>query len=1394
MTAEDSREECRDQVVRLLGFLSDLLASRERSTRHLDAHPARLDVGRSTTVAVRPVAVAGQTVIELEPGAPGFDELSAMVGESHSHPETRELVLASGLLTVTSTDGDAGGSGAALVHDHLLIQEVLARRDPDTGTIRVGLGAGSAPITQDSRLLAGVDGIDLSRTVRFRSRFEALPSVIAPKTAELVDEWLARVDADPERVHMSVDASAAALVLRARTTTALADFYDAIGDRLRELSDEDVPIGLAQLVAPVEATERIEALSSSGAIAADELVADALYPLPSNVEQRDVLARLGADTGVVVEGPPGTGKTQTIANVVAALLAKGQRVLVTSEKAGALTVLRDILPPELRSLTVSTADITGDRFESMVSGVAEIGERKATYTESVGRAEIDDLVARREQAIDRRERALRALWELRRSETEIHEWVAGDYQGTAAQIVRACNADADLFDWLPGPIDGALPPLDTGEFGRLLGLLRTTREQTPRLSQRFVDLDAHLPDPATMDQICVRIAGRPVEPMVGSGSLMSILADTDSVRLLHVKEICDRLGVAAAEVGDFPATMVDMADRLLAGQAAHLWSRVIGLSPVIADAARRDRDLGARAVTVDGVRPGDGELFAAAAAYLRSGGRWRGRLRRSDEQRAVEESGVVATVDGRAATDERSLQAVADHLAVFDAVHHVQRVLADLHVPVDTSGSRSSQLNRLVLLDGQLGCISALLSARDELVRELEAISPGGPRPHSVARAAEVAREAGAIAAANDALLAEEELADRAYRLAAQLEKGPSPEGDALVSALANADAEAIRTARRAASRAHSEWEDQTALDLLMLRLRSRAPDFAEVLEATADDGAWDARLRRVVDAWAWRRARTWASERSDPHGEHRWSSALDEAEADIAQLTTQLAAARAWAACLSRVTVGQVQALQSYRDHIINLGKGSGKHANRFRAAAREAMTEAVGAVPAWVMPMSQVVEMVPPTPNSFDVVIVDEASQSDITSVFLLWLAPRVIVVGDDRQCAPNGLAGTTLDDAFAALDARLPDLPHYLRDGLTPRSSLFSLLRSRFGHVIRLREQFRSMPEIIGFSSAQFYADAPLVPVRQHGADILDPLRTVRVSGTATGQGNSVVNAAEVDELVSALVNCLSDSAYAGMDFGVIALQGSKQVELLTAALREQIDDETWRSRRIRVGTPPDFQGDERRVILLSMVVSDPTAIAALTRAESQRRINVAASRAMDQMWLFHSIDLADLAPVDLRRSLLGYMQANVGPAVGPMPADVPDDRRVAPFESLFEQRIFNWLAARGYHVTPKVVVNNRSIDLMVTGADGRLAVECDGDEFMTTGAQARSDMERERELRRCGWEFWRVRESEFELDPDAALAPLTEALDRRGVKPGSVGPGDAAGSASVAWEPVDLSAAD
>ncbi|MGB2720153.1 MAG: AAA domain-containing protein, partial [Rhodococcus sp. (in: high G+C Gram-positive bacteria)] len=312
----------------------------------------------------------------------------------------------------------------------------------------------------------------------------------------------------------------------------------------------------------------------------------------------------------------------------------------------------------------------------------------------------------------------------------------------------------------------------------------------------------------------------------------------------------------------------------------------------------------------------------------------------------------------------------------------------------------------------------------------------------------------------------------------------------------------------------------------------------------------------------------------------------------------------------------------------------------------------------------------------------------------------------------------------------------------------------------------------------------------PVRQFGADRLPPLRHTYVRGaTVTGKNASLVNRTEAIAIADQIADCLEDSAYDNLTFGVVVLQGQSQVDEIRNELIKRIGIEQWEQRRLRVGTPPDFQGDERNVVFLSMVVAPDQNFATLTANQYKRRFNVAASRAQDQLWLFHSVTVDRLKRADLRNSLLSYV-TSVSPApADPMPVDVSREVRKAPFETLLEQQLWNDLVERGFHVNPGVEVNNRRLALVVTGDSSRLAVECDGDTFLSTPAQRLADLQREQELKRCGWTFWRVRESEYYLDRDAALESLWATLARLGIKPNSVVV-EGLESSEEAWTPVPL----
>lgn len=193
----------------------------------------------------------------------------------------------------------------------------------------------------------------------------------------------------------------------------------------------------------------------------------------------------------------------------------------------------------------------------------------------------------------------------------------------------------------------------------------------------------------------------------------------------------------------------------------------------------------------------------------------------------------------------------------------------------------------------------------------------------------------------------------------------------------------------------------------------------------------------------------------------------------------------------------------------------------------------------------------------------------------------------------------------------------------DSFYPQSSLFAHARRRFGNRIVLREHFRCMPEIIRFSNDLCYHDTPLIPLRRYPPDRLEPLRVIHVpNGYREGEGSKAINRPEADAIVRQILHCCQDDRYIGKTMGVIVLQGEEQAHEIEKRLVEELGVEEMEERKLICGNPYHFQGDERQIMFLSMVAAPNARIGALADYAAQRRFNVAASRAQDQMWLFHS----------------------------------------------------------------------------------------------------------------------------------------------------------------------------
>jgi transcription elongation GreA/GreB family factor len=470
---------------------------------------------------------------------------------------------------------------------------------------------------------------------------------------------------------------------------------------------------------------------------------------------------------------------------------------------------------------------------------------------------------------------------------------------------------------------------------------------------------------------------------------------------------------------------------------------------------------------------------------------------------------------------------------------------------------------------------------------------------------------------------------------------------------------------------------------------------------------------------------------------------------------------------------------MEAWQQSMRKLGKGTGKHAPRHRREAQKHLNECREAVPAWVMPLHRVWDTVDPAPGIFDMIVVDEASQCGFEAIPLFYLGKKILIVGDDKQISPDAV-GVPRDAVYRLMEQYLHDFK--FKSSFDVENSLFDHGKLHYGtRRITLREHFRCMPEIIRFSNNLCYSDTPLIPLRQYGVDRLLPVHHVYLpNGYREGSQNRVINRSEADAIANKIEELCHDEQYADKTIGVVVLQGDAQAGLIEERLLSRLGAEEMEKRRLVCGNPYSFQGDERDIILLSMVAAPNERIGPLTMGADERRFNVAASRARDQMWLFHSVIRDDLSASCLRRSLLEFFEeTKVEPIQGINLEDLEKsahhtNRSIVkppePFDSWFEVDVALEIARKGYYIIPQLEVAGKFIDLVIEGGQARLAVECDGDESHGV-EQYENDMQRQRLLERCGWVFYRIRASAFYADRESALNSLWEMLEERGIRPQS-----------------------
>jgi very-short-patch-repair endonuclease len=1096
-----------------------------------------------------------------------------------------------------------------------------------------------------------------------------------------------------------------------------------------------------------------------------------LMPMATNDAQESIARRLATHRGVAVQGPPGTGKTHTIRNLICHLVAHGKRVLVLAQKEDPLRVLRDGLPAEIQPLCLAVLGRSADQLAQLQVAARELSDRAATLDRDAETAWVRRLAAQIEAAEDGFNSARAEL--LAAAEREAGSYDGGMTAGEVGAWLRRHQDDGVV----PDAIEPGTPlPLEPAEFTVLADLARRIPAVDRAAALGPLPAEGELPSAEAI--AAARDASRDARKVVDA--LRDRGLSIDGVRQVGAEAVDELAAALRGAADDLTRREGSWTDRL--GQLIQDPSWRVVWDDHVAACQQLLAELGRRTALVAGRRVNVAEPLAAQPRRLLGQlAEVRGRFAEGKPVRRLthaELARVVAAVqvDGEPL---RTPQDVDLATATVQREQFRQQLAARwtewqarLDVPVPQASPSMGGVAGIGEAQPELWAGRLLSGAVDALDWESRrwpqlhaTLSTVYPRCPSNVDARQLAELAGAVEAARNVFLTDRLLAER-EALATRLHEAAAAAGAPevlreLVAAWHRDDLAGWDAAQAEVRRLWTLRVDATRYAALHTRLAAVAPQWAAMI----DGGAVPADGAAASRAWAWRQAQTWFDGVVGEVDGADLGRRLERARDQIRRLTAELVVSSAWLEVSLTLDDRRKAALADWTAALRKIGKGTGKSAAHWQVVAQRAMAEAVTAVPVWIMSIDRALEQFPPATRQspiFDVVVVDEASQADVFSLPVLTLAHRAVVVGDDQQIGPQ-LVGVPADRVNALIAnhlgaPRVPSAEHF-----DTESSLYDHAVRRSPQRILLTEHFRSVPAIIQFSSGAYY-DGKIQPLRaDHPAGLDTPVVAVhvpdgrRVSLPEYGE----VNVAEAEALVKRVAAMVADPVYAGRSLGVVSLlSGSGQAAYLQHRLREEIGPDELERRALRVGDPYTFQGDERDVVLVSMVVaSSDGAIGAFTKRDFHRRINVAASRARDQLWLFHSVTQADLHPDDARTTLLAYVDRP--PAI---------DRAEGEPATDFQRAVLRRLTAAGLASVPQFRIGTFTVDFMVPAPDGRrLAIECDGEGYH--GAEAFAlDLRRQAVLERVGnCVFVRLRASVFNRDPDAAMRPVWERAEEFGILP-------------------------
>lgn len=1146
---------------------------------------------------------------------------------------------------------------------------------------------------------------------------------------------------------------APALILRKRNSSSISTVYEQIISQISTEDNPDVVLFNDLIGFDENNTEKIKIN--------EEIL---FFPKPFNEEQEQIIKNATNELKTLVQGPPGTGKSHTIANIICHLLATGNKVLITAQSKRALEVLKNKLPEKIKPLVVEYLGSDSTSVKCLKESINGISDQLYYFDESKLKNEINLSTAELINLKKSRENLTKNL--LTYKETNLNVELNPRFKGSPTTLAENIFSQEEEFNWY----DDLFQDFEQTEIVNSPHQLFTIKGKINEIDFDFKTYEIPnielIPSFEQFKIYCDQIKEINKQNKVRDNR--ELIKFSDKPKLIS---LLYRFRSLIFEMGQDP---FEIKDNIIHSLNIKEWNTMVTDSQ---STLKKANDI--KIEELEDLYEIELELelefsfkrlisdLKTIKQYFKEGNKISGiffNLKKRFISKSILDKFYIfekIKINGSQPENEKEIDCLIDYFTTLQTLDDLEEVWGlrpnennKLHHQIDyyhnlvnSTSVISKRIEELISLQNEILDVSSIdidykdaqLDIIDTLLEDLEfsELQKNNKKVKNVFL---------------DFLDYLDELkTDR--RIKHEFK-------DIFTNVKLN-DFQYFQNKIEKINYGKILFEEYSILESIV---KTNFPRIFDKL----DDFCKHHSTKDLLDAIYYLNAKNKFQLilKNDLH--KKIDAKLDEIKIKESSLIGDLAAKKSWYSTLNHLSKNSdlKRNLNAWLSAVSKIPK-SGKYLLNKRKIAQNYLEKSKDAIPCWIMPIFKIAETITPKQGMFDYVIIDEASQLGPDALFLRYLGKKIIIVGDDKQTSPE-YVGINSETVLTLIKKYLKNTDFNEHYGID--YSFFDHSKIFVDNAIVLREHFRCMPEIIDFSNKHFYLpeNKGLFPLKQYSNSRLQPLVNHFVPNAETsGKGPSIVNLVEVNAVVNEIDLIVKNPRYDGKSIGVICLQGHQQSLLIEKELIKTIGEIEYNKRKIICGNSSSFQGDERDIIILSLVTGPNSDRRAFTGANDERRFNVAMSRAIEQVILFHSIQLTELKnTIDLRYKLLQHFN-DFSPQKQIIRKVIDFNAHEIPsgFDSRFEVSVYNEIIKKGYEVIPQYEIANGKyrIDLAIILSNGaKIAIECDGDQFHGS-EQFDRDNARQKVLERVGWQFFRIRGSAYYADKKRSLEDLWTLLE-------------------------------